>query len=62
VIRDYLPDQHREFFAQLPFVLLGTTDKAGRPWASLLVGLPVLSAQPTLVVSDSMPGRSTATR
>ncbi len=24
VVRDYLPDQHREFYSQLPFVLLGT--------------------------------------
>ena len=40
VIRDCLPDQHREFYAQLPFLLLGTLDKRDRPWASVLAGRP----------------------
>lgn len=40
VIRPYLPDQHREFYAQLPFVLVGSIDRRGRPWASVLVGEP----------------------
>ena len=34
VIRDFMPDQHREFFAQLPFVIAGTKDAAGQPWAA----------------------------
>ncbi len=38
IIRDYLLDQHRHFFAQLPFVIVGTVDAAGHPWASILVG------------------------
>ena len=40
VIRDFMPDQHREFFGQLPFVLVGSVDALGRPWASVLVGEP----------------------
>jgi predicted pyridoxine 5'-phosphate oxidase superfamily flavin-nucleotide-binding protein len=40
VIRDFMPDQHREFFAQLPFVIAGTTDAAGQPWASVLAAPP----------------------
>ncbi|WOD41398.1 pyridoxamine 5'-phosphate oxidase family protein [Nodosilinea sp. E11] len=40
IIRDYLPDQHREFFAQLAYVLVGTVDRRGQPWASILVGKP----------------------
>jgi uncharacterized protein len=40
VIRPYMPDQHREFFAQLPFVLVGAVDALGRSWASVLVGEP----------------------
>ncbi len=40
VIRDYMPDQHREFYGMLPFVLLGTVDDQGRPWASLVAGSP----------------------
>ncbi len=36
VIRDFMPGQHRDFFAQLPFVLAGTVDAQGQPWASVL--------------------------
>jgi len=39
-IRDYVPEQHGAFYAQLPFVLIGSVDKVGRPWASVLVGRP----------------------
>lgn len=38
VIRDYMPDQHREFYAQLPFIVLGSIDEAGAPWATFLEG------------------------
>lgn len=38
VIRDHLPDQHREFYESLPFLLLGSVDAQGRPWASLVAG------------------------
>jgi uncharacterized protein len=40
VIRDYLPDQHRQFFTQLPYILVGTVDVAGCPWTSILTGPP----------------------
>lgn len=46
VIRPYLPDQHREFYAQLPFVLVGSVDALGRPWASVLVGEPGFMCSP----------------
>ncbi|MGH8595943.1 MAG: pyridoxamine 5'-phosphate oxidase family protein, partial [Gammaproteobacteria bacterium] len=39
-IRDFMPDQHREFFAQLPFVLLGMADAQGQPWATILAKPP----------------------
>ncbi|MDJ0660762.1 MAG: pyridoxamine 5'-phosphate oxidase family protein [Crocosphaera sp.] len=38
VIREYLPQQHRNFYAQLSYLLVGTVDELGRPWASILVG------------------------
>ena len=38
--RDHLPEQHREFYQQLPFLLAGHLDKAGWPWASMLFGEP----------------------
>lgn len=40
VIRDHMPDQHRDFFEQLPFVVAGTVDRAGDVWATLLAGEP----------------------
>lgn len=40
VIRNYMPDQHRQFYAQLPFLLLGGVDAAGWPWAGILEGRP----------------------
>ncbi|MEP2718425.1 pyridoxamine 5'-phosphate oxidase family protein [Pseudophaeobacter sp.] len=40
VIRPYMPEQHRAFFAQLPFVVLGAVDGEGWPWATLFPGAP----------------------
>ena len=40
VIRDFMPDQHREFFEQLPFVVVGSVDGDGQPWASVLAAPP----------------------
>lgn len=36
VIRDYMPEQHQQFFTQLPFVLVAHADDSGFPWASIL--------------------------
>nr|GFD11779.1 hypothetical protein [Tanacetum cinerariifolium] len=36
VIRDYMPDQHREFYAHLPYMFIGAVDDEGWPWASLM--------------------------
>lgn len=38
VIREYMPEQHRQFYAQLSYLLVGTVDTSGNLWASLLVG------------------------
>ena len=46
-IRDFMPDQHREFFAQLPFVIVGTVDGGGQPWASVLTNPPGFIESPT---------------
>eukprot|EP01036_Dinobryon_divergens_P040094 gene40094-52966_t len=40
VMRDHMPDQHREFFGLLPFVVVGSVDAWGQPWASVLAGAP----------------------
>lgn len=46
VVRTHLPQQHRGFFAQLPFVLVGSVDAQQRPWASVLVGEPGFIGSP----------------
>ncbi|BBH47671.1 pyridoxamine 5'-phosphate oxidase family protein [Pseudomonas sp. KU43P] len=38
VIRDHMPDQHRQFYHQLPFIITGAVDAGGQPWATLLEG------------------------
>ncbi|KAG1255548.1 hypothetical protein G6F68_010282 [Rhizopus microsporus] len=38
VVRDYMPDQHREFFAQLPFLVMGSVAARGDPPAHLARG------------------------
>lgn len=37
-IRQTMPEQHRSFFAELPFVILGMVDEHGAPWALPLFG------------------------
>jgi predicted pyridoxine 5'-phosphate oxidase superfamily flavin-nucleotide-binding protein len=39
-VRDYLNEQHREFYPLLPFIVLGSVDADGRPWATLRAGIP----------------------
>lgn len=46
-IRDFMPDQHREFFARLPFVIVGSADGEGQPWASVLANPPGFIDSPT---------------
>lgn len=40
VIRDHLIEQHRTFYRQLPYVVLGTVDPDGEAWATLRTGAP----------------------
>ena len=40
VIRDHMPQQHRDFYQQLPFIFGGHGDKDGWPWASILFNKP----------------------
>jgi uncharacterized protein len=39
-IRPFMPEQHRTFFAGLPYLLVGTVDAAGAPVATMLTGQP----------------------
>ena len=47
VIRRFMPDQHRTFFSQLPFVALGAVDHDGDVWATLVAGAPGFLHAPT---------------
>jgi len=56
IIRSFLPDQHREFYAQLPFIIVGSVDNDGWPWASILVGVAGFIRSPTparLIIKSS---------
>ncbi|OYU14104.1 MAG: FAD-binding oxidoreductase [Alphaproteobacteria bacterium PA4] len=46
VVRDHMPDQHREFYRQLPMVVLGSVDPAGDTWVTLLSGHPGFLSSP----------------
>lgn len=49
MVREYMPEQHREFFPLLPALFAGAADNDGRLWASVLWGAPgfVRSQNPT---------------
>jgi predicted pyridoxine 5'-phosphate oxidase superfamily flavin-nucleotide-binding protein/ferredoxin len=57
VIRDYMTAEIREFLSQLPFLLIGAVDACGRPWASLLAGVPgfASSTDPRTLSISAMP-------
>ncbi|WP_433737923.1 pyridoxamine 5'-phosphate oxidase family protein [Pseudomonas putida] len=57
VIRTEMPDQHRTFYEQLPFMLYGAVDGDGLPWASVLEGEPGFahSPEPGVLQFNSLP-------
>lgn len=58
VVRGVMPQQHREFFPLLPFVVLGAVDAQGQPWATLLNGNApgfVSSPDETTLRIDALP-------
>ena len=57
VVRDHMPDQHRTFFAQLPFILVGALDAGRQPWATVLAGPPGFahSPDPQTLIIDALP-------
>ncbi len=62
-IRDYMPEEHRDFYEQLPFIVLGTQDPSGQPWATILAGHPGFVASPDerhLTLSSYLPAADPA--
>ncbi len=49
VLRDYMPEQHREFFPLLPTLFAGAEDRDGTLWASMLWGEPGFIQSPNPV-------------
>ena len=46
VVRPHMPEQHREFYQNLPFLVAAARDSGGRPWATLLAGTPGFVSTP----------------
>lgn len=57
VIRPFMPQQHRTFYAQLPMLVVGAVDQDGAPWATLLEGRPgfASSPEPTALRVNALP-------
>lgn len=71
VIRDHMPDQHRELFQKLPMLVIGAVDPKGHPWATLLTGRPgfihspdnkTLEVNATIIEDDPLAESLTAQR
>ena len=55
-IRPFMPDQHRTFFAGLPYLFVGTVDEGGWPVATVATGAPGFIRSPDathLRIADS---------
>lgn len=46
MIRGFMPEQHRELFSGLPFLVVGSVDSQGQPWASIVAGPPGFISSP----------------
>jgi predicted pyridoxine 5'-phosphate oxidase superfamily flavin-nucleotide-binding protein len=57
-IREFMPEQHRHFFAQLPYLFVAAIDAAGWPLATLLTGQPgfVQAPDPVTLHIAALPG------
>ncbi len=45
-IRRHMPDQHRQFFSEQPFMVFGGIDANGQPWATLRAAEPGFVSSP----------------
>lgn len=57
VVRDHMPEQHRDFFARLPFLAMATVDDQGDVWPTLVAGEPgfLQSPDPRRLVVGARP-------
>ena len=55
-IRDFLPEQHREFHTSLPFLIVASADAEGKVWVTILEGcLLYTSPSPRDLSTSRMP-------
>jgi glutathione S-transferase len=56
-IRSFMPDQHRDFFALLPYLFVATVDADGWPVATVLTGEPgfIQSPDPNTLTVAALP-------
>lgn len=47
IVRPYLPEQHRQFYRELPYLVVAARDEEGRAWATLLAGPPGFVSSPS---------------
>lgn len=46
-VRNFLPEQHREFFGQIRYIFVGGADEAGAMWVTVLAGNPGFVSSPS---------------
>jgi len=61
VIRDFMPDQHRDFYAQLPYIVVGSVDNRGDAWATFLEGRSGFLSSPSSTILNIAAQRMPAT-
>lgn len=47
VVRDFMPEQHRDFYARLPFIVAATVDNADDVWPTILTAQPGFLGSPS---------------
>eukprot|EP01030_Chromulinospumella_sphaerica_P005581 gene5581-5460_t len=64
VVRDFMPDQHRLFYNQLPYLVVGAVDEQGMPWATLIEGPTgfIHSPDPRMLQLDRLPAEGDPVR
>jgi ferredoxin-NADP reductase/predicted pyridoxine 5'-phosphate oxidase superfamily flavin-nucleotide-binding protein len=58
VIRSFMPVQHRVFYQQLPFVIVGSIDVSGDTWASIVCGQAGFLSSPS-ATTLTLPSQTT---
>lgn len=57
MIREFMPEQHRRFFSEMPCVFIASADDESRLWGTMLVGRPgfMHSPEPRVLIVSAKP-------